>query len=46
MIRPGDSLFSIRREELGDHLGTLDDERWRSLVKALGNMLGSDREPA
>jgi len=27
-----ESLFSIRREELGDHLGTLDDERWRSLA--------------
>jgi mRNA-degrading endonuclease toxin of MazEF toxin-antitoxin module len=41
-----ESLFSIRHEELGDHLGTLDDERWRSLVKALGNMMGSDCEPA
>jgi len=41
-----ESLFSIRREELGDHLGTLDDERWRSLVKALANKMGSDCEPA
>jgi hypothetical protein len=23
--------IAIRREELGDHLGTLDDERWRVL---------------
>jgi hypothetical protein len=39
-------LFSIRREELGEHLGSLDEERWRVLVKALGNMMGSDCEPA
>ena len=44
-VAQGESLFSIRREELGDHLGTLDDERWRILVKALGNMMGSDCEP-
>jgi mRNA-degrading endonuclease toxin of MazEF toxin-antitoxin module len=36
------SLFSIRREELGQHIGTLDAERWRAIVKALGNMMGSD----
>jgi mRNA-degrading endonuclease toxin of MazEF toxin-antitoxin module len=41
-----ESLFSIRRQELGDHIGTLDGERWRSLVKALGNMTGSECEPA
>jgi mRNA-degrading endonuclease toxin of MazEF toxin-antitoxin module len=41
-----ESLFSIRCEELGDHLGTLDDDRWRGLIKALGNMMGSDCEPA
>ncbi len=27
-------------------LGTLDEERWRDLVKALGNMMGSECEPA
>lgn len=41
-----ESLFSIRREELGEHLGTLDEERWRGLVKAVGNMMGSDCEPS
>jgi len=41
-----ESLFSIRREELGEHLGTLDDERWRDLVKAVGHVMGSDCEPA
>jgi mRNA-degrading endonuclease toxin of MazEF toxin-antitoxin module len=45
-VAQGESLFSIRREELGDHIGTLDDERWRDLVNALGNMMGSDCEPA
>ncbi|MFI5454876.1 MAG: type II toxin-antitoxin system PemK/MazF family toxin [Isosphaerales bacterium] len=45
-VAQGESLFSIRRQELGDHLGTLDGERWRSFVKALGNMMGSDCEPA
>jgi len=45
-VAQGESLFSIRRQELGDHLGTLDDERWRSLIKALGNMMGSDCEPS
>jgi mRNA-degrading endonuclease toxin of MazEF toxin-antitoxin module len=40
-----ESLFSIRREELGQHIGTLDAERWRAIVKALGNMMGSDCEP-
>ena len=45
-VAQGESLFSIRREELGEHLGSLDEERWRVLVKALGNMMGSDCEPA
>jgi mRNA-degrading endonuclease toxin of MazEF toxin-antitoxin module len=45
-VAQGESLFSIRREDLGDCLGRLDDKRWRSLVKALGNMIGSDCEPA
>ena len=45
-VAQGESLFSIRREELGEHLGSLDEERWRDLVKALGNMMGSDCEPA
>jgi mRNA-degrading endonuclease toxin of MazEF toxin-antitoxin module len=45
-VAQGESLFSLRRQELGDHLGTLDDERWRSVVKALGNVMGSDCEPA
>jgi mRNA-degrading endonuclease toxin of MazEF toxin-antitoxin module len=40
-----ESLFSIRKEDLGEHLGSLDDERWRDLVKAVGNMMGSDCEP-
>jgi hypothetical protein len=44
--RKANPSFSIRREELGDHLGTLDVEGWRNLVKALGNMMGSDCEPA
>jgi hypothetical protein len=30
---------------LGQHIGTLDAERWRAIVKALGNMMGSDCEP-
>jgi mRNA-degrading endonuclease toxin of MazEF toxin-antitoxin module len=45
-VAQGESLFSIRREELGEHVGTLDEKRWRDLVKALGNMMGSDCEPA
>ncbi len=45
-VAQGESLFSIRREELEEHLGTLDEERWRDLVKALGNMMGSECEPA
>ena len=44
-VAQAESLFSIRRSELGDYIGTLDDERWRSLVKALGRMMGSDCEP-
>ena len=44
-VAQGESLFSIRRNELSTQLGTLDEERWRDLVKALGNMLGSDCEP-
>jgi mRNA-degrading endonuclease toxin of MazEF toxin-antitoxin module len=44
-VAQAESLFSIRRHELGEHLGTLDDERWRDLVKAVGNMMGSDCEP-
>ena len=38
-VAQAESLFSIRREALGDQLGTLDDERSRGLVKALGNMM-------
>ena len=45
-VAQSESLFSIRRQELGDHFGTLDQERWRGLVKALGNMMGSDCEPS
>jgi mRNA-degrading endonuclease toxin of MazEF toxin-antitoxin module len=45
-VAQGESLFSIRREELCEHLGTHDEERWRDLVKALGNMMGSECEPA
>jgi mRNA-degrading endonuclease toxin of MazEF toxin-antitoxin module len=45
-VAQGESLFSIRRQDLGDHLGTLDEERWRALVKALGSMMGSECEPA
>jgi mRNA-degrading endonuclease toxin of MazEF toxin-antitoxin module len=44
-VAQSESLFSIRREDLGEHLGTLDEERWRDLVKALGDMMGSDCEP-
>ncbi len=44
-VAQAESLFSIRREELGEHLGTLDEDRWRELVKAVGNMMGSDCEP-
>ena len=40
-----ESLFSLRREMLGEHLGRLDGARQRELVKALGNMLDSDCEP-
>ena len=35
-VAQGESLFSIRREELGEHLGTLDDERWRSSSRPSG----------
>ncbi len=45
-VAQAESLFSIRREQLGQHLGTLDEERWRELVKAVGNMRGSDCEPS
>ncbi len=44
-VAQAESLFSIRCEELGEHLGTLDAERWRELIKALGNMMGSECEP-
>ena len=44
-VAQAESLFSIRCEELGERLGMLDDERWRDLVKAVGNMMGSDCEP-
>ena len=40
-----ESLFSIRREELGTHVGTLDGERRRAIVKALGKTMGSECEP-
>jgi mRNA-degrading endonuclease toxin of MazEF toxin-antitoxin module len=42
----GESLFSLRRHDLGDHIGTLDDERWRAVVQAIGNMMGSECEPS
>ena len=45
-VAQAESLFSIRREDLGEPIGTLDEERWRDLVKAIGNMMGSDCEPA
>jgi mRNA-degrading endonuclease toxin of MazEF toxin-antitoxin module len=45
-VAQGESLFSIRRQELGDQLGALDAERWRSLVKAIGHVMGSECEPA
>jgi hypothetical protein len=38
------AVFSVRREEWGEHLGTLDGERWRELVGAVGNMMDSDCE--
>ena len=41
-----ESLFSVRREDLGEQVGTLDEERCRDFVKAIGNMMGSDCEPA
>jgi mRNA-degrading endonuclease toxin of MazEF toxin-antitoxin module len=41
-----ESLISIRRQERGEHLGTLDEDRWRGIVKALGNMMGSICEPS
>ena len=44
-VAQSESLFSIRREDLGARLGTLDHQRWRDLVKTLGNMMGSDCEP-
>ena len=44
-VAQGESLFSIRREDLGEQVGTLDDERWRGLVKAVGYVIGSDCEP-
>jgi mRNA-degrading endonuclease toxin of MazEF toxin-antitoxin module len=44
-VAQAESLFSVRRDDLGEHIGTLDDERWRELVKAVGNMMGSDCEP-
>jgi mRNA-degrading endonuclease toxin of MazEF toxin-antitoxin module len=40
-----ESLFSIRRDELDRHLGTLDAQRCCDLVKAVGNMIGSECEP-
>ncbi|MGP0069699.1 MAG: type II toxin-antitoxin system PemK/MazF family toxin [Isosphaeraceae bacterium] len=45
-VAQAESLFSIRREELGRLIGILDNDRWRELVKALGNMMGSECEPA
>ncbi len=45
-VAQGESLFSIRAEELGENVGSLDEERWRVLIKALGNMMGLDCEPA
>ncbi len=44
-VAQAESLFSIPHEELGERLGTLDVDRWRGLVKAVGNMMGSDCEP-
>jgi hypothetical protein len=31
--------------DFDETIGTLEDERWRVLVKALGNMMDSDCEP-
>lgn len=45
-VAQGESLYSVRREELSERLGTLNEERWRELVKAVGNMMGSECEPA
>ena len=45
-VARAESLFSISCDELGEHLGTLHDERWRELIKAIGNMMGSECEPA
>ncbi len=44
-VAQAESLFSLRHEELGDLLEMLDVDRWRELVKAVGNMMGSDCEP-
>jgi hypothetical protein len=35
-VAPAESLSSIRRAELGEHLGTLVVGRWPSLVMAIG----------
>src|SRR5215469_4175089 len=37
-VAQAESLFSLHRDDLGEHVGTLENERWRELVKALGNM--------
>lgn len=44
-VAQAETVFSIRREELLDHIGTLDPERWRDLVRAVGNMMGAECEP-
>jgi mRNA-degrading endonuclease toxin of MazEF toxin-antitoxin module len=45
-VAQAESLFSMRRDELGEHLGTLDEEHWRELVMAVGNMMAAECEPA
>jgi mRNA-degrading endonuclease toxin of MazEF toxin-antitoxin module len=33
-VAQGESLFSIRREELGENVGSLDEERWAAARRA------------
>ena len=44
-VAQAESIFSIRREELGTQIGSLDDERMRELIKAIGSVIASDCEP-
>lgn len=41
----GESVINLLHEELLEHVGTLDDDRMREVVRAVGYAMGAECEP-